>query len=175
MMSASEWVVEPLSTSRNIRDSFECGNEALDSYIRHYAGQDFKRRISLVVVARLPRERVIRGYYTLSAASFHKQDLPAPLARKLPHYPVPAALLGLLAVDRSCQGLGLGEHLLMDCLERVLQASKLIAVYAVIADAKDERAKAFYEKYGFQAFLDQPLRLFLPVATIAQVRTGESE
>jgi len=170
MTSSSQWVIEPFSSSLHVRDAFSCGYEALDAYIRHYASQDVKRRVSLAFVACQAGERVIKGYYTLSAASFRKDDLPAGQAKKLPRYPVPAAIIGRLAVDRSCQGQRLGEHLLMDCLDRVLQASQLIAVHAVIADAKDEKAKAFYEKYGFKAFVNQPLRLFIPTATIAQLQ-----
>ena len=58
----------------------------------------------------------------------------------------------------------------MDGLNRVLRATQFIAGHAVIADAKDEKAKAFYERYGFQAFADQPLRLFLPLATIEKLK-----
>ena len=172
MRASSDWVVEPFSASRHIPDSFACGYEALDSYIRRYAGQDVKRRVSLVFVACRGGEREIQGYYTVSASSFRKDDLPAGLAKKLPHYPVPAAILGRLAVDRSCQGQGLGEYLLMNCFERVLQASELIAVHAIVADAKDERAKVFYERYGFQAFVDEPLRLFIPMTTLEQLLVG---
>ena len=171
-MPSSDWVVEPFSASKHIHDSFACGYEALDTYIRRYASQDVKRRVSLVFVACRPGERIIQGYYTLSAASFQKEDLPTGLAKKLPHYPAPAAIVGRLAVNRTCQGQGLGEDLLMDCVERVLEAGKLIAVHAIIADAKDEKAKAFYERYGFQAFVDQPPRLFIPMRTLEQLLVG---
>lgn len=162
------WIVEPFSNSNHQRDSFSCGNEALDNYIRKIAGQDVKRKIAQVFVACLPTDKIIKGYYTTSAASFRKEELPAALAKKLPYYPVPAAILGRMAVDLSCQGQGLGEFLLIDCFTRVLQASKEIAINAIIVDAKDDRAKAFYLKYGFIPFISNPLRLFIPLATIEQ-------
>ena len=77
--------------------------------------------------------------------------------------------MGRLAVDRSCQGKGLGEHLLVDCCHRVLAASQTLAVHALVVDAKDDGAKAFYLRYGFIAFEDQPLRLFLPMATLEKM------
>lgn len=161
-----KWKIEPFSSSVHQRDSFTCGQPALDAYVRHYASQDLKRRVALVFVACVPGETIIQGYYSLSAASFRKNDLPAEAAKKLPHYPIPAAILGRLAISSSCQGQGMGKYLLMDCFYRVLQASKWIAVNAVIADAKDEKAKQFYEKYGFQAFASEPLKLFIPLTTI---------
>ena len=107
--------------------------------------------------------------YTLSAASFEKDDLPAVLARRLPHYPVPAAVIGRLAVDLRSQGWGLGEILLLDAIHRVVRAGDTIGVYAVVVDALHDRAGAFYERYGFTPFQSEPLRLFLPLRTFEQL------
>ena len=142
----------------------------MDEYIRRYAGQDLKRRVSIVFVACGPGDHVVRGYYTLNAASFRGDDLPPAQARKVPHYPVPAAIIGRLAVDRTVRGQRVAEYLLMDCFERILQASQLIAVHAIVADAKDEKANAFHERYGFMSFVDQPLRLFITMGTVEQLR-----
>ncbi len=111
----------------------------------------------------------IAGYYSVSAASFQKNELPAASAKKLPHYPVPAAVIGRLAVARKHQGRGLGGMLLVDAIRRVVRASATIAVYAIIVDAKNERAQAFYERYGFRAFASQPRRLFLPLETFERL------
>jgi GNAT superfamily N-acetyltransferase len=90
-------------------------------------------------------------------------------AKKLPKYPlVPAILLGRLAVDRSRRGKGYGELLLMDALKRCLGA-KDIGWMALIVDAKDEEAVAFYERYHFIRFSPTSNRLFLPRATIASL------
>lgn len=107
----------------------------------------------------------IAGYYTLSAMSVVLAELPLEITRKLPRYPhVPATLLGRLAVDRRYQGKGYGRFLLADALFKSLRSE--IAFFAVIVDALDERARHFYELEGFLPFLDQPRRLFLPMADI---------
>ena len=122
-----------------------------------------------IFVARGDAHGRIAGYYSLSAASFEKDELPSDLAKRLPHYPVPAAVLGRLAIDRTHQGRGLGETLLLDAIRRVVRASTTIAVYAIIVDAKNERAHTFYERYGFRAFASAPRRLFLPLRTFEKL------
>jgi ribosomal protein S18 acetylase RimI-like enzyme len=78
-------------------------------------------------------------------------------------------VLGRLAIDRESQGRGLGETLLLDAIRRVVRASATIAVYAIIVDAKSERAQAFYERYGFRAFASAPRGLFLPLETFEKL------
>ncbi len=95
--------------------------------------------------------------------------MPPAKAKRLPHYPVPTAVHGRLAVDREQQGQGLGEALLLDAIHRVIRASTTIAVYAIIVDAKNERAQAFYERYGFRAFTSKPRRLSLPLETLEKL------
>ena len=82
---------------------------------------------------------------------------------------MPAAVLGRLAVDLAWRGRGLGETLLIDAARRVLRASAAMAVYALTVDAKNERARAFYERYGFRAFASLPNRLFLPLQTFEKL------
>ena len=110
----------------------------------------------------------MRGYYTLAAGSVAFANLPEAAAKKLPGHPLPTALLARLAVDQSAQGRGLGAALLMDAFERCLKAAEDLAIHAVEVDAIDYPAKAFYEKYGFVPLLDDPLHLYLTLATIQQ-------
>ncbi len=161
-------VIEPLG-SHHDRTAFSCGEPALDSYLQRQASQDVRRRVAQVFVAIGDTPGKIAGYYSLSAASFAKDELPPALAKRLPHYPVPAAVLGRLAIDRESQGHGLGEVLLLDAIRRVVRASTTVAVYAIIVDAKNEGARAFYERYGFRAFASEPRRLFLPLETFAKL------
>ena len=161
-------VIEPLG-SHHDRTAFSCGEPALDSYLQRQAFQDMRRRVAQVFVVVGDAPGTIAGYYSLSAASFEKAELPLALAKRLPHYPVPAAVLGRLAIDRAQQGRGLGETLLLDAIRRVVRASTTIAVYAMIVDAKNERAWAFYERYGFRAFASAPGRLFFPLETVAEL------
>lgn len=161
-------VIEPLGTHHD-RAAFSCGEPALDSYLQRQASQDIRRRVAQVFVALGDAPGKIVGYYSLSAASFEKEELPPALAKRLPHYPVPAAILGRLAVDRTCQGQGLGEILLLDAIRRVVRASATLMVYAVIVDTKNDRAVAFYERYGFRTFASIQRRLFLPLETFEKL------
>ena len=114
-----------------------------------------------------PSARIL-GYYTLSASVIDVRELPDALAKKLPRYPqLPVTLLGRLAVGLDLKGKGLGQFLLMDALWRSLGASAQIGAMAVVVDAKDSAAEAFYEHYGFIALQRQPARLFLPMKTVA--------
>ncbi len=81
-------------------------------------------------------------------------------------YPIPAALIGKLAIDISVQGHGLGARLLIDALGRILRAASEIAVKVVLVDALTEEAKAFYQHFGFVEFKEQPMTLFLPIETV---------
>ena len=165
-------VIEPLGRHHD-RSGFSCGEPALDEYLRQRASQDTRRRVAQVFVALGALESEIAGYYTLSAAAFRRDDLPPELAKRLPRYPIPAAILGRLAVSLSHQGRGLGEYLLTDALQRVMAASNALAIYAVIVDAKNDGAKAFYLRYGFQPFPNQPMRLFLPMSTVSDSGTSQ--
>lgn len=168
-MDESPLTFEPLGPHHD-RASFSCGEPSLDHYIRRQASQDARRRVARVFVASGdPPERIV-GYYTLSAASFEKDNLPAELARRLPHYPVPAAVIGRLAVDLGSQGSGLGEVLLLDAIHRVVRAGDAVGVYAVVVDALNDRASTFYERYGFVPFPSRPLRLYLPLQTFERLR-----
>jgi ribosomal protein S18 acetylase RimI-like enzyme len=161
-------VIEPLG-SHHDRIGFSCGEPALDTYLQRQATQDIRRRVAQVFVAVGDAAEKIAGYYSLSAASFEKDELPSALAKRLPHYPVPTAMLGRLAIHREHQGRGLGETLLLDAIRRVVRASTTIAVYAIIVDAKNEGAQAFYGRYGFRAFASEPRRLFLPLETFEKL------
>jgi GNAT superfamily N-acetyltransferase len=161
-------IITPLG-KRHDRKNFDCGEATLNLYLNRYANQDIRRRVSRVFVASPPTElqRVI-GYYSLSAGSLAAADLPDEFRRRLPRYPVPAALLGRLAVDKSQQGQGLGAILIADALQRIAMAGQVMAVYAVMVDALDESAAEFYRQFGFIPLPSQPLKLFLPMDTVTK-------
>lgn len=152
-----------LLDTRHDRTVFNSGSPPLDRYLREQVTQDIRRRVAACFVA-LTDEQRIAGYYTLASASVPLVDLPAETARKLPRYPaVPTVRMGRLAVDQAFKGQGLGGALLADAIDRAVRAA--IAAYALIVDAKDEAAAAFYRHHGFIALPDSPLTLFLPLAT----------
>jgi GNAT superfamily N-acetyltransferase len=153
--------------SHHDRSTFECGVEPLDRYFRTQAGQDARKNMAAPFVL-APPDGTIAGYYTLSSTSVRLADLPEQMVRKLPRYPLaPGTLLGRLAVDRRQQGKGYGRFLLADALYRSAQSE--IASFALIVDAKDESARRFYERESFLPFLDQPMKLFRPMADIRKL------
>ncbi len=156
-------VIEPLSSAHN-RPDFRCGVASLDNYLKKQAKQDVKRRISRAFVATTPESpSTVVGYYTLSALSIELEQLPEEVARKLPRHPIPAALIGRLAVSEHAQGLGVGKMLLMDAIKRTLGVSDDIAIYAMVVDAIDEQAEHFYQQFGFSLLPSGSRRLFLPL------------
>ncbi len=171
-LARAPWQVVPLDSKAHDRAAFSCGASDLDRYIREHASQDVKRDVARVFVALQAGATTVHGYYSLSAMSFQRDSLPADQAKRLPRYPVPAALLGRLAVDDNMKGKGLGAFLLMDALNRILLATQTLAVHALIVDAKDDAAAAFYGKYGFIPFTGSERRLFLPMATIRHLADG---
>ena len=166
MTSDAPLVIEAISSSHD-RKNFSCGTPTLDNYIRQQARQDIKRRISRVFVARShDHPRTILGYYTLSSLSIDLGAIPVEIARKLPGHPIPAALLGRLAVDENARGTGVGKMLLMDAITRTLTVSSEIAIYAMFVDTVDAETGAFYRQYGFLPLSRDSQRLFLPLKSI---------
>ena len=142
-MADADWRVVPFNSKVHDRTAFSCGAPELDRYIRRFASQDVKRDIARVFVALDRESGAVVGYYGLSAASFQRDTLPAASARRLPYYPVPAVLLGRLAVDETRQKRGLGAYLLMDAFNRICLANQVLATQAVIVDARDDTAASF--------------------------------
>ena len=155
--------IAPLSSHHDCL-SFSCGIDALDHYLRTQAGQDIRRYLSNCFVASPVNSNTVAGYYTFSATSVPLIDLPDDQIRRLPRYPlIPAALVGRLAVDLQYRGMGLGSVLLSDAVRRAVRSDA--AVFALVVDAKDEAAAAFYRYQGFLPFASRSASLYLPIAT----------
>lgn len=164
---AAPYRIEPLGKNHD-RDGFSCGSAALDRHLQQQARQDAEKRVAAAFVLTKPPDARVLGYYTLSASIVDASDLPNTLAKKLPRYPqLPVTLLGRLAVDQSMKGRGVGQFLLMDALRRGLEAAAGIAAMAVLVDAKDDAAEAFYRHFSFLPLQQHPRRLFLPMKYIA--------
>lgn len=160
-------VVARLDPSHD-RGAFDCGLEPLNRYLQTQASQDLKRGIAIPYVATFASSSAVAGYFTLSAASIDLGDLPEKVRRKLPGGAVlGAGLLGRLAVDRRHQGQGLGEHLLVTAIDYSFAQSPLACV-AMIVDAINPAAVAFYEQYGFVRLPEGPRRLFLLRETLSK-------
>ena len=146
----SAFRLEVLSAQHD-RDGFDCGVEALNIYFARQAAQDVRRRASACYVALDATTAKLAGYYTLAAAGVPLTDLPESLIKQLPRYPsVPVARVGRLAVDQAFHGKKLGGALLADAAVRAARSE--VAVFALVVDAKDDAAEAFYLHHGFQRF-----------------------
>jgi len=162
---------EPLDKKKHDRAAFSCEQESLDRYLNDHATQEIKKRVAAVYVL-TPDGKTIAGYYTLSQYAIEAGELPPELVQQL-HLPkydkLPATLLGRLARSEQFKGRGLGQLLLMGAMKRALEHSRNIASVAVVVDAIDDNARAFYMRYGFIDIPNHPKRLFLPMKTVAQL------
>lgn len=162
-MSHPGFPIAPLGADHD-RESFRCGEEALDRYFRTQATQDIRRRVANCFVATEQASGLTAGYYTIAAASIRIDELPREEAKRLPRYPtLPAVRIGRLAVDTRFQGSGLGGALLADAAARVVHIPP--AIYALVVDAKNDQTAAFYERFLFRPIAGNSRTLFLPMAT----------
>ncbi|MDR6856395.1 GNAT family N-acetyltransferase [Variovorax guangxiensis] len=162
----ARFCIEALAPEHD-RAGFACGSEVLDKYLREQASQDMRRRTSVCYVAVDTQSGAIAGYYTLAAGSVLLMELSEAMAKKLPRYPlVPVARLGRLAVNVALRGQQLGAALLWDAGLRAMQSG--MGVFALVVDAKNDTAAAFYKHHGFTPFSSNPLTFVLPLATLAK-------
>lgn len=151
-----------LDTGVHDRSGFDCGVPELNNYLKHLAEQHRRKGVStpfVLVDTDAPNE--ILGYYCLSAAQIDAAALRESDRKKLPRYPVPCFRMGRLAIRKDRHGQGIGKLLPACAVDRCLKARSDVAAYALIVDAKDENARQFYEHYGFVAFSDEPMTLYL--------------
>lgn len=153
----------------HIKNDFSCGYDLLDNYLKRQANQDIKRKLSSCNVL-VDEQNIVKGYFTLSANSIRREELPEELSKKLPpsYSDLPVILLGRIAIDKSMQGKGFGEILLFDALKKCLDLSNQIGILAVIVDPIDDKAVSFYKSYGFIE-LPTSSKMFLAMKTIEQL------
>ncbi len=154
------------------RDSFTCGVDPLDDFIKRYARQNQKLSIGVTYIASLQDDNVILGYYTLSSGEIQFEKMPSRITKRLPRYPIPIARIGRLARDITMKGKGIGSLLLMDAFERILRISDELGINGIEVDAKDEKAKEFYKSYGFEELLDDDLHLYISIKVIRKAFTS---
>ena len=153
--------------ARHQRVGFDCGEPALNDFFLRQAGQLERRGFGKTYVALEEDGLQAVGFVTLSAGQIEAQKLPPLL--KLPRYPAPTLRIGRLAVDRHRHGQGTGQHLMSIALQLALEFSQQVGLYAVLVDAKNNHAKAYYETLGFVATIDDPLCLYLPISTLTKL------
>lgn len=165
-MTVAAWHEEPIGRRHN-REEFDCGEAALNEFLRRYARRSHELGGAKTFLAVEDADtNAILGFYSLSPASIEYARTPEIIRRGLARYDVPAFRLARLAVDRRVQGLGLGGQLLLAAGRRCLLVSAEVGGVAMLIDAKDERVAAWYAGYGAVPVLDAPLSLLLPLRTI---------
>ena len=166
MSRTLDWREEALTRHHN-RADFGCGVSALNEYLRRYARQNHESGGAKTFVAVSPMTpAAVLGYYTISPGAMAFAKAPPSLTRKLGRYEVPVFRLGRLAVSLVAQGRGLGSDLFLAAGERALAVAREVGGVGLAIDAKDERAAAWYERFGALRLLDDPLKLVLPLDTI---------
>lgn len=166
-------IIEPFDPEKHDRTAFSCGIDQVDNFFKRTANK-LSKADNLRVRVMTDPSGVLIGFYAVNAHSVDYQDLPARYARTRPgHGQIPAAYISMIGVDQTFQGKGYGGDLLVDCLRRLAQASEALGLAVVMLDVLDcgdarkvERRLTLYRSYGFGPLPSNPLRLFLPIATV---------
>jgi len=152
---------EPLAKHHRL-DQFQCGEPALDEWLKRHARAAHSSDSARVFVATIADGETVIGYYALAAAQIASEEATARTLKGQPRArPVPAILLARLAVDRQHQRAGLGRSLLQDVLLRCLEAAEAIGARVLLVHAKHETAKAWYLQFGFEESPTDPLHLVM--------------
>ncbi len=147
------------------RKSFNCGQDDLNKFIKQYASQHQKSGTSKTYVA-IADDVQVSGFYCLSSSSIGFDLVDAELTKRLARYPLPCVVVGRFAVDQTVQGQGVGKLLLAHALRQVAKVAQIIGVNFVVIHAKDQKAVAFYQRFGFISLTSNPLTLIYPVNEI---------
>lgn len=181
MTEATGYFIAPLDPEKHDRAAFSCGVDAVDNFLKRTANK-LSKADNLRVFVMTDDHGTVAGFYAINAHSISFEDLPSPFARTRPgHGRIPAAYISMIGRDQRFAGSGIGADLLVDCLKRILQISKDLGLAVVILDVLDDgdekavaKRKALYEGFGFAPLPSQPLRLFMPVATIGKLFGGSA-
>lgn len=154
---------QPLTASHRL-DIFACGEASLDEWLKRRALSNQLSGASRTFVVADPDGRVL-GYYAMAAGAVSHQEATSSVRRNMPD-PIPVMVLARLAVDHRAQGIKLGASLLQDAVGRAVSVAEHAGVRALFVHALHERAKQFYEHYGFQASPQHPMTLMLRLNTL---------
>ncbi len=174
-------LIEPFDPDRHDRTAFSCGVEQVDNYFKKTANKLNKVDNIRLFVMTTPDAEVM-GFYALNAHAVNYADLPKKYTRTRPaHGNIPAVYISMIGRDEKFRGGGYGADLLVDALTRIAVAAENVGLSVVILDVLDcgdpdrtQRRVALYKGYGFQAMESNPLRMFLPMATVRKLIAGET-
>ncbi|MGA8028405.1 MAG: GNAT family N-acetyltransferase [Bryobacteraceae bacterium] len=149
-------LIEKLHRSHNV-EPFDCGQVDLNRFLIRHALQSQQSNAATTYVALVEQEVV--GFYALVVGQIEYADAPERLTKGPARHPVPVMLLARLAVATVWQGKGLGAGMLKDAMQRTLQAAEIAGLRALSAHAKDDSARAFYERFNFQPSPTDPYHM----------------
>lgn len=161
--------IEALSKSHD-RESFDCGNEALNAFVRHTARKHGERGISEtfeLVEENAFDPKPIRAFFSLNICQINSEALPVAEVRKLPR-DISGVKLGRLAVAKQLRRQGIGKLLLIAAMEKVLEIFETAGGIGLFVDAKDHHGTRYYKQFGFVPLPSNEIQLFLPLKTIQQ-------
>ena len=166
MPTTASVVIEQLNSDHE-RTAFDCGEPLLNDFLQRQAGQLARKGYGKTYVALRDDKRTVIGFLTLSVGQLEAAYLSPAL--KLPRYPAPVMRIGRLAVSLTAQGSGVAQQLMSFALQLSIEFSQRAGLYAVLVEAKHDKARAFYEKLGFIATRENPLCLYLPLSTLQRI------
>lgn len=152
----------PLDKTVHNRSKFDCGEPALNNYLKQVSGQHDKKDLSRTyVLISSQNESQIKGYYSLALCKVDLSELPAEQAKKFPTE-IYCTLIGRLAVNTQHQGQGFGSSLLIDAIKNAVDSSSLVPTPMIVVNAKNDRVREWYKEFGFTEFPSEPNKLFMP-------------
>jgi len=173
-------IIEPFDPGKHDRAAFSCGVEQVNNYFKKTANRLKKADNVSIYVMVTPDGQVV-GFYALNAHSIDYSELPAKYRKTRPsHGNIPAAYISMIGRDVKFKDGGYGAALLIDAMKRIAGAADQIGIAVIMLDVLDcgdagrtQRRKELYESYGFKSLVSNPLRLFLPMATVKTLITEE--
>lgn len=170
----TQLVIEPLDPKKHDRAAFSCGIGQVDNYLRSTAKKlSAAGNVRFFVLVDEDANNLI-GFYAINSHAIECVGLPKKFARNAPRNgSIPAVYISMIGVDSRFQRQGYGGVLLVDALKTIARAADLVGITVVLLDIVDddhaEDRLRLYQGYGFQSLPSQPLRMFLPVATVRQL------
>jgi GNAT superfamily N-acetyltransferase len=165
----SSFRIEKLAR-HHVLDGFDCGEEALNRFLLRFAFPNQQANASQTYLGLAGDE--VAGFYTLVVGEVAQDDAPERVKKGLARHPVPIMLLARMGVSQRFQGQGVGKGLLKDAIVRTLAAADIAGIRAFAVHAKNEKARAFYERFDFIHSPTDPLHMFVLIKDLRQALGG---
>lgn len=159
-------------TKQHALGAFDCGVGPLNVFLTRYALQNQAAQTSQTYVCLADGETVV-GYFTLVVGQVEFDVAPERMRKGLARHPVPVTVIARLAVSGNWRGQGIGLSLFKDAILRALDVADIAGMRAVVVHAKDNAAKAFYQRLGFQEGFINPMHLYLLTKDLMKITASQ--